>query len=355
MLRILAQNIVMTQTRYEPALDGIRAIAVIAVMLFHAYSWRFGGGWIGVDVFFVLSGYLITRLLRGELAASDKIALGPFYRRRFLRLTPPFLAMLVFVFLAMSVIPGEINSRWSVAVAASYLMNWAILIQGLPVFPLGHTWSLAAEEQFYLLWPVGLLAIRRKPLPWVLLSIVAVSAWKYYLFAHGASWDRIYLGFDTRSTPILVGCVIGLIDLSNHAKSVLNYFWPVAVIALCAVAYAATGQNPVTLLWAPDVTALATAIIIVASTKGFLNRILIAKPLVFTGKISYGLYLWHLPLLYLIHQVWRQHYQPLFPLMLSYGFATASYFTIEAKSRQYKKIYEATRRSCVQIPEGIGL
>ena len=145
--------------KYEPAFDGLRAVAIILVFLDHAWEPTFPGAWAGVDIFFVLSGYLITTMLANELFATGKIDYRNFYIRRILRLWPAFAVFLFVVVLKISLSDGhKTGSFEAVAVSAVYLMNWSKAFTWYEQYKLGHTWSLAMEEQFYLLWP-ALLAL----------------------------------------------------------------------------------------------------------------------------------------------------------------------------------------------------
>src|SRR5262245_21094061 len=201
---------------YKPELDGLRAVAVMSVLLMHGGMPGFHWGYIGVDLFFVLSGYLITSILLREQLRTGQISLLSFYQRRALRLFPA-LAVLCIVFLAYAffVLRDPTQGLREIVVVALYLSNWT-RAAGLN-FPewLGHTWSLAIEEQFYLLWPLVLLAISaaRRPIPLLLAvagAIVAVSCWRLTLVMHGASTDRLYNGTDTRADALLMGVALAL-------------------------------------------------------------------------------------------------------------------------------------------------
>src|SRR5580658_9050796 len=187
-------------------LDGIRALAVLAVLAAHAGIPFLPGGFIGVDVFFVLSGFLITSLLYDELAATGRIDLGGFWTRRARRLLPAALVMIVAVVAARSLfVPDSVNGLRGDAIAAAlWSANWRWALAGTNYFaqggtpsPLQHTWSLAVEEQFYLLWPLVLLAcraVRRRRLLALSLAGVTASALATYVLARTASPGRVYFG-----------------------------------------------------------------------------------------------------------------------------------------------------------------
>ncbi len=217
---------------YVPALDGLRAIAVFGVMLFHGGVAICGGGFMGVDVFFVLSGFLITSLLLGEWRARATVRLGQFWIRRARRLLPALFLMLLGVALltALFASPGQFGGlRLDSLSTLFYVANWHFVMGGTDYFamaaqpsPLAHMWSLAIEEQFYIVWPpVLLLTLRasRRLRPdrrlWPLFGLAVVGALASaaimsFLAHHGASATRLYEGTDTRSQDILVGAALAV-------------------------------------------------------------------------------------------------------------------------------------------------
>ena len=210
--------------RYVPALDGVRAFAVAGVLAYHGgVSWL-PGGYLGVDAFFVLSGFLITSLLLSEVQRSGRIRLGDFWARRARRLLPAlFLLVVTVVLVTKLMLPaGSYPSlRGDVFSTAFYVANWHFIAQGANYFaatgppsPLTHTWSLAVEEQFYLVWPilvVGVLAVFRRigAVFWLaLLGALASTTEMAVLFTHGANETRLYYGTDTRAQSILLGAAL---------------------------------------------------------------------------------------------------------------------------------------------------
>lgn len=217
---------------FVPALDGVRAVAVLGVMLYHGGAPFAGGGYLGIDVFFVLSGFLITTLLIGEWGERMTIKLGQFWARRARRLLPALLVLLVGVALYTKVFasPGEFaNLRLDALSTLFYVSNWHFISAGSDYFnltaqpsPLQHMWSLSIEEQFYIVWPpVALLLLRvgRRLRPdrrfWPILSVAVLGAlasaidmrWTYQ---GGASITRLYEGTDTRCQDILVGAALAI-------------------------------------------------------------------------------------------------------------------------------------------------
>jgi peptidoglycan/LPS O-acetylase OafA/YrhL len=190
-------------TAYRPDLDGLRAIAVGLVMLAHS-KWPvpLNGGDAGVTAFFVLSGFLITNLLVSQQERTGRIDVVSFYKRRFVRLAPALGGLLVFT-LVIGLALG-LHSQWAIGIVSClvYVSNWA-QVAGFPIDPLGHTWSLAIEEQFYLVWPAILILFRGRVVPLAIGGIVAMTALRIVS-------DGVFEYFSTitRADAVLVGCVV---------------------------------------------------------------------------------------------------------------------------------------------------
>lgn len=294
--------------RYNPALDGIRALSILAVILFHCDVPWGGGGFIGLDVFFVLSGYLITSLLAAE-HHSGGIAIGQFYARRALRLYPTLLLLIAaYVLLAPALWPTD--NKWLIAgLTGFYLMDYALAFWNLPL-TIGHTWSLGIEEKFYLLWPLVLpfLLRTRRPIVWLFAAFIAVTAWRYYVTVTWG-WQQGYFSFDTRMSGILIGAIAALLPLKMSRHAVI-----VACGALIIVVAAPFMPSVPARLAAEGVTLIVTlaelsAFVIVryAADHGTGSLLLASPPLVYIGRLSYGIYLWHWPVVFLLKDV---HHQP---------------------------------------------
>ncbi|MFI5956674.1 acyltransferase family protein [Cryptosporangium sp. NPDC051539] len=304
---------------HRPALDGLRAIAVVVVLLFHGgVSWL-PGGWLGVDAFFVLSGYLITTLLLAEHERTGRIRLAAFWGRRARRLLPALLAMVTAVTGCAHwlVAPEEqLPLRGDALAALSYVANWRMLDRGdgyavltASPSPLQHTWSLALEEQFYLLWPLiagaALIRWRGRGLLLGTLAAAAASATAMALLhVPGAEPDRAYYGSDTRAFGLLVGCALALVLSAQRYRPVHaapRRWSPSVLIALGTLAAALLlldDAGPALYRGGLVAVVLAVAVVIGAAERrpdGPLAAVLSAGPLPALGRVSYELYLWHWP------------------------------------------------------------
>jgi peptidoglycan/LPS O-acetylase OafA/YrhL len=259
---------------YRPDLDGLRAIAVGLVILTHAnWPWVNNGGDAGVTAFFVLSGYLITNLLVEQRARRGRIDIVGFYRRRIIRLAPALLGLMAFT-LVFGIAIGW-ASNWQVGLLSClvYVSNW-VQVGGVNIDPLGHTWSLAIEEQFYLLWPALLIVLRGRVLNVAIAGIVAAT-----LIRLVATGPLEYFSTVTRADAILLGCVVAL----------TRPRWPAAIAALGLVALVA-----VALLNPDHEIAIPAAMIATAAViAGRLEPLGRLAPI---GLRAYSLYLWNWPM-----------------------------------------------------------
>jgi peptidoglycan/LPS O-acetylase OafA/YrhL len=290
---------------YWPDLDGLRGVAVLAVIAAHAHvPYMAGGGFAGVTAFFVLSGFLITRLLAAEHATTGRVDLRAFYIRRGLRLLP---ALLLIV--AASAVVYGLTGRIAQIVTAGpavllYAANWVTAFHG-PISPFQHTWSLAVEEQFYMLWPVTFLALsawaargRRLPL-WQIVAVAAIgfALWRALVWGLTENYDRANYGFDTNAFGLLVGCALGLRPDAERAPRPRSLLMLASLAGLGVIGVAIILPHLLdldrfgVLMYLP-LTAIVGASIVVAARGSGLP--LLANPVVVAiGRISYGLYLWH--------------------------------------------------------------
>jgi peptidoglycan/LPS O-acetylase OafA/YrhL len=281
---------------YVPALDGLRGIAILLVIGRHYWHIPHGGGGAGVNLFFVLSGFLITTLLLEERAATGRISLSGFYHRRARRLLPA-LAVLLVGYLAGAAAKGGFHEAGRAALAgAFYTANiaqayWPHLIGGQPI---GVLWSLSLEEQFYLVWPILLIAAlrlgmgRRTIMALVAMLIVAGWGWRVWLTVQGASEARILASPDSHADALLAGVLLAFVLFVPRKRDE-----GLAVIALFLFGTVAV-LGPIEALNGPWVDIGAFGVIFFAIQDGsWLGRALSWRPLVEIGLISYSLYLWH--------------------------------------------------------------
>jgi len=291
---------------YVPALDGLRAVAIAAVVLYHATDFTFpASGLLGVDLFFVLSGFLITTLLLGEHDRQGSVSFRSFYRRRALRLFPAVFVLLG-VFLAASVVVADAKrALLGVVAGLGYVTNLVLAaghVEDLP-FGLTHLWSLSAEEQFYLVWPLILFVLFRARLGLAMAACAAgvllTQLRALDLMGDGASTHRIAFGVDTRSLPILAGCLLALL-LAARPATVKRVARPLEALALVLFVGLAIVDWERNLFAGPLLAAaLCSCVLVVCALdrEGPLTRALSVGPMVFLGRISYSLYLWHVPVL----------------------------------------------------------
>ena len=334
---------------YRPALDGVRGIAILAVLAVNSLLPFFPGGFIGVDIFFVLSGFLITSLLMDEWSSSGGISLKRFYARRALRLLPALFVMLIgsclYGLLFQSREMATVTWREAFWVVF-YFANWMLTTRH-EVGSLDHCWSLSVEEQFYLIWPIllsGLLRLRVKReriLLVLLIGIVISFAWRAFLWFHGAHYLRLYYGSDTRADALLIGCLVGTLFSMGHLHSsgtALRVTALLGVAFLLGIGMFMTHDNAFLYQGGFTLVALAAAALIAETMQTRNNlaaRILSVAPLVWIGRISYSLYLWHYPVFHAL-RVERFHSLGWSPLLVHairfaavFAVACSSFYLVE--------------------------
>jgi peptidoglycan/LPS O-acetylase OafA/YrhL len=372
---------------YMPALDGLRALAVGAVIAYHfGYHWA-NGGYLGVDFFFVLSGFLITGLLIGEWDGRGTIGLRSFWFRRAKRLLPA--VMLLLVVLSVYSRLGGPNITASTfkgdgIATLFYYANWHLIFTNQSYFAqfelpstLRHTWSLAIEEQFYLVWPLlilgGLGLARRRGTRrrrshassahrwltrpgafWctvVLATVSAVEMIALYERSHGTDVSRIYYGTDTRAFELLIGAALALVVAGRpeHSPAVrrgLHVLAPAAAVVLGVLWVTAGNDQSDPLSWMFQgglvlASLLAAAVIagVAQSDPGAFGRMLSFRPLRWVGGISYGLYLWHWPVYVLMTDVTtglNGMTLLVARLAATFGAASASFYLLERPFRRHR-------------------
>ena len=290
---------------YLRALDGLRGIAILVVCFYHWKVPGFIGGYFGVDIFFVLSGYLITTILLGEHNKTGCISYRNFYYRRFLRLFPA-LCFLLFVYAVLALFTAHPARHYTgIAIAFFYLSNWSLALGIFDPGEVGHTWSLSVEEQFYLLWPVTLYGVLRKfgPKALALTALVlalASTVERTLLYLTGSTAARVYYALDTRLDSILYGCLLAVLLFyrpPQRAPGVIQKLLPaVAVVGLGWLIGTCVETEPWRYWYGFLLAALFSVILVRAiATPGAdtLKSCLSHPILMWFGKRSYGLYLWH--------------------------------------------------------------
>lgn len=310
--------------RYMAGLDGLRALAVIAVIAYHLNERWAPGGLLGVGVFFVLSGYLITDILITQWKTLGKVELRTFWIRRARRLLPALLLMLIAAgaWILLFDRPRMASLQEEVLAGLTYVSNWWLIFRQVSYFesfgppsPLGHLWSLSVEEQFYLLWPILLLlglkfTPRRAQLAGLTLAGAAVSAAAMaWLYEPGTDPSRVYYGTDTRAFGLLIGAALAMVWPSRKLSSDIA---PAARRTMDALGAAGLGTIGF-MIWRTDeydaflyngglvMLSLSAAVVVavLAHPASRLAGLLSVKPLKWIGVRSYGIYLWHYPVIVL--------------------------------------------------------
>jgi peptidoglycan/LPS O-acetylase OafA/YrhL len=300
---------------YQPALDGVRALAVLAVIFYHDRTTRLAGGFLGVDVFFVLSGFLITGILLTDHARNGSTLSRQFWVRRARRLMPAFLLMMVIVSAYAAFAPDAFNNlqlRRAGLAAMLYVNNWqTIYASNLRATVVSHTWSLSVEEQWYFVWPfllAGLLLLargRHRVLAAAIAVLTVASAVWMHVLAVNVSSSRAFFGTDTRAWELLAGAFLAVVLAKGPPSPTGPARWWLDAAGLLGLAYVlfafATFDDRARDLYPGARILLVVAVVVLltaaCSTTGpALRHVLGWRPLVAIGLISYGLYLFHPPL-----------------------------------------------------------
>jgi peptidoglycan/LPS O-acetylase OafA/YrhL len=349
---------------HRPSLDGVRGVAIACVVLNHTVGYP-AMGFTGVDLFFVLSGFLITTLLLEEYAQNGQVSLGNFYRRRALRLLPALVAFLA-VFLVYASVRGLVRggtfdqALFGVAAGLGYFTNIAMGIEPSTIpYELRHLWSLAIEEQFYIVWPPLLFFVlrgrKRLALGVLALAVVFSVLQQIRLVHDGAISQRIVFGTDTRISSIAFGCMVALaLALSSSARGRVESFARTVMPLTLACFLSLLLIHPRVSLFSAWVllfgASCALLIVVALDSRSRLARVLSVSPLTFLGRISYSLYLWHVAIFWAfgLHTVPELRDVP--ALALSLACALASYYLVEMPFLRRKLRLRSSPEPELRIP-----
>jgi len=316
-----------------PEIDGLRAAAVGAVIASHLLGRYFPNGGVGVDLFFVISGVVITRSLVQDHQRLGKISLPRFYLKRVYRIIPA-LWMLVGSTICIGLLTGR-PQMWDAAATLASVMNWARAFGWLGSGDsLAHAWSLSVEEQFYLLWPLGLVLLldaRRASMLWVVAGVaVSIALWRTALTLSGVSVPRLYNGLDTHADGLMLGCFLTLWGRRPPHWVSAAWWVPAAILSFLILYTGLSASFGRALRW--DLVPLMCTWIVLAALgpPTLLHPLLRLPVLQWGGTRSYSLYLWHFPIHYYLDP-WRFPFPAKLPLMivLTLAAAEASYRWVE--------------------------
>ncbi|PEA53046.1 acetyltransferase [Bacillus pseudomycoides] len=313
---------VKKNSRYMVGLDSLRGLAILAVILYHInFNWL-PGGFLGVTVFFVLSGYLITDILVVEWKEKRSIDLKNFWLRRARRLLPGMLVMLVITLAWITISHSSLlwKMRGDSVAALFYFSNWWYIYHKLSYFesfgtvsPLNHFWSLAVEEQFYVVWPLiiglGLSYVKKQSrlTLYIFFGAIASAVAMAMIYEPGADPSRVYYGTDTRAFSLLIGAALAFIWPSSRlahkilpkARLVLDVIGGIALIVILVMFWKTNQYDPFLYRGGMFLLSIATAILVanLAHPASRISAFLRFRPLRWIGVRSYGIYLWHYPII----------------------------------------------------------
>lgn len=358
------------QLKYRPDIDGLRAIAVISVIIFHLNPDWLPGGFIGVDIFFVISGYLITSIIYSEMK-DNTFSFQKFYMRRVKRILPVFFAVILTTlglgYLIM--LPGSFYELNKSAFAALfffsniYFAKTGGYFENPDNFPLLHTWSLSVEEQYYLIWPIILLILfklgyKHKKMITVTVSLLIISFTTAQIFAVSDKFSTLaYYLLPTRAGELLIGSILAFLHSQKNKEEYpcasVSGLAGIGLIILSLIFLQKNSIFPgINALW-PTIGA---GLIIYGNQYSFINKLLSLKPIVYTGLISYSLYLWHWPILAFLHYCYltTNNELPLkaeiFALALTVILAILSYTLIEKPTRKMEISFPIALKYCFAPP-----
>jgi len=356
--------------QYTPTFDGLRCIAVLCVLLTHASPGFFKGGWIGVDLFFVLSGYLITSLLQNEYYASGNISFAKFYVRRALRLFPPLLICVTIANVLWLYTPHYFRGANRLLATLASLFYFANLVPWSVLGMLQHLWSLSVEEHFYLLWPIiGSTFLFHTPsrnrVFFLTLTVFLIGAFRIFVFHFKLTYGLFVIDSYTftlcRMDAILMGSLLAIVLPHNnnvkHRKNV-NIHWSLGIL-LCLLATIVLFVPEWNLYWRNGgfiLTNLLCLSIVAIAAKNPNQPLLSSNILRWIGRRSYGIYLYHFPIFLALGILLREHSPVNYLLITALRFAVTifvaevSYRFIERPVLRYKKRYQVASEFVIGQP-----
>jgi peptidoglycan/LPS O-acetylase OafA/YrhL len=342
---------------YRYDIQGLRAIAVLLVFIFHLNSDYLSGGFIGVDIFFVISGYLVSKIILQKMDSTEKkFSLTDFYLGRFRRLLPVYLVFLIvtliigsFVYLSIDINSLRKNVFWSTIFNSNYYLSTLDDYFGAKSSenPFLHTWTLSIEMQFYFLLPIYLLFVNRKYLlSLTLLIAILLLSYSYYNIEYLSNKSSMYFSFPARIPEFLIGVIFGIISQSfaerfNKFREILSWI-AFSILIASSIIFSEKLNFPGIIVLIP---CLATAILLCLPDSNFNKKVLGNKLLVHLGEISYSVYLWHWPIMaYMRYYNNRYSFtwlEIILVTVLTYSLSFISYKFFEVKYRKIdnKKIF----------------
>ncbi len=355
--------------QYTQSFDGLRCIAVLCVLLTHASPGFLKGGWIGVDLFFVLSGYLITSLLQNECYASGNISFAKFYARRALRLFPPLLICVTMANVLWRYTPHYYVGANQLLATSAGLFYFANLVPWRVLGLLQHLWSLSVEEHFYLVWPIIVSAFlfqtpSRSRVFFLTLTVFFIGAFRIFVFHFKLTYGLFVIDSYTftlcRMDAILMGALLAIVLSHSNVKSRknANLHWFLGVL-LCLLATVVLFVHQSNIYWRNGgfiFTNLLCLFVVAIAAKHPNQPLLCTNILRWIGRRSYGIYLYHFPIFIALEVLRREHSAVNYLLVTVLRFAMTifaaevSYRFIELPILRYKKRYQVASEFVLAHP-----